>query len=928
MLEESGRRLFGRDSELASIRSFLTSLTGGGSARVLVGEEGSGKTRLLDATARMADTSGYRVLASEGSLPEAEIAFSGLHKLLLPLLDDLSGLSAPHRKALASIFGIEIAPVPTHLVACTAVLSLLTAVSADRPVVLLVDDFHRIDRSTATTLSFVARRLHQSRIGVLATLPTSDSRFSEWIDWPEIPVGRLGRRDAERLLSSVASDLDSSARTALLEQADGNPLALLELLGGVRENPQQSSNGFRTVLPLSLPSSLPSSERLTTAFARPLDELPERTRRALLLIALDQTGDLRSLAQAGLTLDDLGPAEPAGMIIVELDSCRARFRHPLVRAAVVAKASSAERGRAHRALASRQDDLERRAFHLAQATIGPDEETASLLERAAEAALVRGESSAATDTLIEAARFSPDPTDQRRRRARAAFLAGDLAWSRARRSGLLDAVTGMAGGSPGSLYAAVATAVDSLEQGGNVGAVCGAIRDAVANSPHTWDSSNVELIETMNSWILFCWMAGSQEHWQDFFRCLARLEPRVPEPLRTLSIACADTVRAGGLGRTRVERMLTELHDTDDSNYVLQLNTAAMYLDLLAPGRSAARRLVETGRAGPATLTYIRALGQLCLYDFGAGQWQEAQELADEGVSAAARVENQPMLGMSYYLEALLAGVRGDVRESIDWSRRLDGVAARLGALGLQRFGNHARALAAVGQGDWEQAYLQASELNPAGAFAPYVPHALWVSYDLVESAIRTGRLREGRAHQAAMVAARVPVLSPRLALLTEAAAGLVDTANWNESFQRALAVPHAEEWPFDFARVQLAYGSRLRRERRAAESRIILHLSLETFERLGAQPWTVRARNELRVAGERVGLEADAQLTPQEFVVAELAAEGFSNRQIGERLILSPRTVSGHLYRIFPKLGIVSRSALRDALLKAPGPGIAAGRR
>jgi DNA-binding CsgD family transcriptional regulator len=189
---------------------------------------------------------------------------------------------------------------------------------------------------------------------------------------------------------------------------------------------------------------------------------------------------------------------------------------------------------------------------------------------------------------------------------------------------------------------------------------------------------------------------------------------------------------------------------------------------------------------------------------------------------------------------------------------------------------------------------------------------------DLVEAAVRTGRVDDAAAHVAAAQAAELDRISPRLALIVEGAAAVASPGNEGiERFRRALAVPGADRWQFDYARIQLAYGERLRRGKITVEARTQLGAALETFTRVGAEPWAVRARNEIRATG-LVAPRADeppAALTPQQMQIAALAAQGLTNKQIGERLFLSPRTVGTHLYQIFPKLGITSRAALRDAL-------------
>jgi DNA-binding CsgD family transcriptional regulator len=231
---------------------------------------------------------------------------------------------------------------------------------------------------------------------------------------------------------------------------------------------------------------------------------------------------------------------------------------------------------------------------------------------------------------------------------------------------------------------------------------------------------------------------------------------------------------------------------------------------------------------------------------------------------------------------------------------------------------SHARALSALGRGAFDEAYREGASISPAGALPPLRAHALWVILDLVEAAARTGRTAEAAAHAAAVSRSRAPDISGRLALLANAAEGLVaDRDGAGACFERALQVPDAERWPFDLARVRLLYGEHLRRVRVYGQARIHLGAALDAFQLLGAEPWVRRAAGELRVTGVQPGRRArySEKLTTQEREIARLAATGMTNRQIAERLFLSDRTVGAHLYRVFPKLGITSRAALRDAL-------------
>jgi DNA-binding CsgD family transcriptional regulator len=372
--------------------------------------------------------------------------------------------------------------------------------------------------------------------------------------------------------------------------------------------------------------------------------------------------------------------------------------------------------------------------------------------------------------------------------------------------------------------------------------------------------------------------------------------------------------------RRHLAGLIDRQEDQRDPTRFVRLSTAGIYLDLLSGCRAGAWRLVESGRAGIAVRSALAGVALLCFDDFAVGRWEEAERLADEGLKLC--VEHGYDFTTWFYSlhKALLAAVRGDP-EVHRWTDELVRVTSTRKARGAELTAQHPRALAAAGRGDWEAAYQHASRLSPAGRLAPHTSHALWVALDLVEAAVRTGRSAEAAAHARAMREAGLPELSSRLALFTLAAEALVAPDEEAPAlFDRAVSSPGAPHWPFDYARVQLLYGERLRRIGDLAEARSRLGTALTAFQRLHAAPWANRAGAELRATGRNQPLPAaegtgPESLTAQEMEIALLAAEGLTNKQIGERLFLSHRTVGTHLYRIFPKLGITSRAALRDAL-------------
>jgi DNA-binding CsgD family transcriptional regulator len=315
----------------------------------------------------------------------------------------------------------------------------------------------------------------------------------------------------------------------------------------------------------------------------------------------------------------------------------------------------------------------------------------------------------------------------------------------------------------------------------------------------------------------------------------------------------------------------------------------------------------------------ITVIQHLSLDSFQVGRWEESQQLAEEALALCRANDNLLMQWLSYHHLALIAASRGDTVTCTEFVERIVHWATPRRAGHALWTSAHAKGLLALGQGDFESAYADFCAVNPPGVFQSHNPIALLVAFELVESAVRTNRLPEAKSHVKAMQEVNLASLSPRLNLVVTACEAMTAPDEQAvELFVRALGIAGADRWQFEYARVQLIYGERLRRMRSVSESRRHLNDAFDTFTHIGAEPWATRAETELRATGgstERrhsFGLES---LTAQEREIAELAAAGMSNKEIGERLFLSHRTVGAHLYRIFPKLGIKNRAALRDAL-------------
>ncbi|KUN18037.1 LuxR family transcriptional regulator [Streptomyces corchorusii] len=825
----------------------------------------------------------------------------------------LSGLDEEQRDALSVALGLPPGHVADGTVVARAHLLVLRHEAAGHPLLLTADDPSAIRRQTRTALEVLAHEPPGSRAG-----PDAGSR-SPSADVPGLLVRPGDEEAADRLLHHAFPAMPLHQRRHVLAGTGRTPLALLRLPDAppaVRFPPVEA-----------LPEVVPLTEGVEALFGMRVGRLPAATRAALLLAALEGEGDMHVLrgAEGDAARAALEAAETAQLVEVDDEAHRVLFRHPLVRSAVVGSSTRAERRRAHRVLAGLVGDPDRRAWHRAEACATPDEPTAALLEKTAHRTVRRGDATAAVTALVRAADLSPHPADQSRRLAEAAYLGASVTGELENASDLLRRARTVATGGRGSLHAAAATALVLLEGDGTVETAYRLVVDAIEEGSHGYDATDSELIDALSTLLAICGWAGRAEYWPPLLRAIDRLVPEPPEELRLLREAVPDPARAPQGTRGRLAALVRN-RAAGAPGSLVRVDTAAVFLDLLADGRAGAWQLVESGRAGHAVAGGLAGFVHLCLDDFVTGRWEEGRRLADEGL-ALARAHGYAFTGWYFLFHlALLAAARGDEAGWTSWADELTHVTTLRRAHGAARFAHHARALGALGQGDFEAAYHHLCEVSPAGALAPNAPNAAWVALDLVEAALRTNRRAQAEAHVRAMAEARSGGASPRFAMLTLAARALVaPDAEALLLFRAAVDSPGARDWPFDHARVRLLYGERLRRLRMVTESRHHLGAATETFRRLGAAPWAARSATELRAAGRpRSGPAADsaaadgaapAGLTSQEMKVAFLAAEGLTNKQIGERLFLSSRTISTHLYRIFPKLGISSRAALRDAL-------------
>ena len=907
--------LEGRDAELGIVTSVVRGIDERGQALVLVGEPGTGKTALLKAATGQVVDSGVLVLSATGVEFEADLPYSGLSQIVLPLVETLDGLGRAHQQVLRTALGLDDGPSPTTGAVASAALALLTRASSSRPLLVTVDDLQWVDRMSAAALSFVARRVSPMRMALVATLRTGTSTFFERSDLAEVEIGPLDPDAAQRILRARFPGLSRAQTTRFVDEARGNALALLEL-------PTALMGGSELGRGRSEPSSS-VSRRVQHLFASRVSALPPRSRQVLLLTALSGTGQLQVLrAAAGPpVLTDLAPAERADLVYVDDRARRVSFRHPLAGAAVVALSTAEERYGAHRALASAMDgDVVRRAAHLAEATIEPDEEVATALDRAGRYYLRRGDPNGAVEALIRAAQLSPTAEGRNRRLAEAAYLGADVTGDLDGALTLLEQARSGAIELPQSMAAVLATSYVLMNGDCDIDAAHGLLAGALAAHSDALDATDDDVVGVLSSLILVCWTGGAAELWDAFHAAVARLWPRAPELLSICAATFGDPVHAAAPLIPALVRHIDGLHDQHDPVHITQVGLAAVYVDRIGDCRPALWRVVEDGRSGGAVALAMHALTTLSNDDWHHGRWDQVCEQTAEGVRLAERHGyHRYSWILGSYLSTLVATARGDLDRSRTAADELSDWARAKGAGIAEVFASHLRCLAALSAGDFEEAFRQACAISPAGVLPRHVPHLLWVALDLVEAAQRSGHHAEARAHVDALHSHDLAELSPRLALVAGTAAGVVaPEQEYRALFERVLAGDGADQWRFDYARSRLLFGERLRRSRAPKLARTQLAAAADLFADLGAIPWQERAERELRATGEHHAGQrqtgADV-LTAQELQIAMLAAEGKTNKEIGRLLFVSPRTVGAHLYSLFPRLGITSRAALRDAL-------------
>jgi DNA-binding CsgD family transcriptional regulator/Tfp pilus assembly protein PilF len=849
-------------------------------------------------------------LVGVGVQSEAHLPFAGLHQLLWPILQGVEALPVRHRAALQTAFGMTDATAPDQFLIALATLELLAETAVRSPLLVVVDDAHWLDPPTAEVLAFVARRLESEPIVLLVAVREGHATPLQEAGLPELPLTGLAERPAGALLDAHAPGLPAQLRSRLLAQAEGNPLALVELPAALRAEPLPTE----PVLP-ALP---PLTQRLEQAFAARMSELPAATHALLEVAAADDGEDLSEMLAALALLHPRYPPEKAlqpavEVRLVEVDEKTLRFRHPLVRSAIHQATDVTAWRAAHGALAQvLTGQPDRRAWHRAAASVGVDDAVASELEAAADRAQRRGAITVAVAALERAASLSGDPRRRSRRLLRAAELAVDLGRRDLVRRLLQEDAYLELGLAEQARLLWVQEMTDPQRPPATGWAAL------IDGADRALGEADVQLALDL-LWIAAqrCWWTEPGERARTAIVAAAGRVPVDDDDPRLLAIlAYASPIEQASTVISQLTHWASRAGGDATTNRLL--GNAAIVVGHLE---------LATGFMA-AAITDLRAQGRLghlarvlVLYAWVSvhlGDWKVAMSAAEEGGRLAVETREPVWVAGTQVVKALLAGLRGEQEVADALAKEAEQIALPTGIRFILASVQGARGLAALSGGRHAEAHHQLRRLFDPADPAHHQISSLTAIGDLAEAAVHSGHRQEAAAllKELTPLAGRTPAPGVQLAM-RHAAALLAEDQDAEQRFQAALDDDLTHR-PLARGRLLLAYGAWLRRQRRVAESRAPLRAARDIFDALGAVSWGERARQELRAAGEtsrRPAREAWDQLTPQELQVAQLAADGLSNREIGQQLFLSHRTVGSHLYRIFPKLGISSRAQLRGVL-------------
>jgi DNA-binding NarL/FixJ family response regulator len=909
--------LVGRSDETAAIDALLAQARDGRSAVLVVrGEAGIGKSSLLAYARERAG--GFTVLGGTGIESESELPYGALHQILRPVLDRIELLPEPQAASLRAAFALSTETVDDRFRVSLGALTILAEAAEETAVLCVVDDAQWLDQASADALLFVARRLDAERIALLFAARDDERRAFPARGLDELRLSSLTAADSRTLLADrVGSGLAPGVADRLVESANGNPLALLELPGMLTDRQLGGYEPFT--------GNLAATTSVEQLYLERAASLSAAARALLVLAAAEGTGARpaveRAAAELGLDMRELAAAESAGLVRVAGDELE--FRHPLIRSAVYRGASFTERERAHQALAAASaagGNADRAAWHRAAATVGVDEDVARELEDTADRARQRSGYAAAAAALDRAAELSADAASAARR-----LVAGaDAAWHAGqgeRATAMLDRavpsasdrllgaeldnVRGMIGWRAGDLFGACTALVRAAEV-------------IAARDPH-------EALLMLADAGCICLETGDYAQLAQIARHAGTLPRSDNEDDAFLTDLLVGVGSITGDVAARevplVADALARAGDVDEPGALIWAAVGASVIGSEAAETAILQRALTLARATAAVDRLITVLLTYATSGLLANRYGVVAEAAEgRKLAREAGLPNAANLHLAQL--SWLAAVRGDEDECRASAAEAAEPARAKGHALAYSIAEWGVALLDLGAGRVDAAITRLTALSaaPAGAAHPYF--VLNSAPDLVEACMRTGRLDEARAAFAPLAAFAGPGAPSWSLALAARCRALLAEDDGEAEFEEALRLHLEAKRPFDHARTELLYGEFLRRRRRRVEARMHLRAAVDAFDDIGAAPWAERARAELRASGEsaqRHEAGGLADLTPQELQIARLVGEGASNKEVAGQLFLSPRTVEYHLRKVFMKLGISSRAELiRHAVTQA----------
>ena len=909
-------RLRGRNDECASLDRLLADVRSGQS-RVLVlrGEAGVGKTALLEYLQGRA--SGCRLVRAAGIESEMELPFAGLHQLCAPMLHRLGRLPGPQCDALGVAFGLREGDAPDRFLVGLAVLSLLSDVAEEHPLLCVVDDAQWLDRASAQALAFATRRLVAESVAVVFAARESGTE-QDLTGLPELHIDGLSLPDARALLESVITGpIDERVRDRIVAETRGNPLALLELPYGL--TPGQLAGGF------GLPYATPLSGRIEESFQRRLQVLPSGSRMLLLVAAAEPLGDpvllWRAAERLGIGIQAAGPVAEAGLL--ELGA-RVLFRHPLVRSAAYRSASLPERQEAHRALAEATDpwvDPDRRAWHWAQAAPGPDEDVAAELESSADRAKARGGLAAAAAFLQRAAEVTPEPA----RRARRMLAAAQSK----HQAGSPDTALEL-------LAMAQAGPLDDLQQ------ACAELLRAQVAFVVTRGRDAPPLLLAAAKRLEALDATLARETYLDAF---------------SAALFAGRLARGGGVREVAAAVLAADWGDSSRRSplacNLLLDGLAVLTTQGYAAAATTLKRALRTFRDEPMSEEdSLRWLWLACRIARALGDDASWDELTDRQVQLARDAGALSLLPIALIERFGVQLFVGDLDAAASLVAEAEAVVeatgsqlAPQGAIALAAWrGREAEATALIeasrrevesrGEGLWLIATEWASAVlfNGLGRYedalsaaeqAAEDPHELgvstWVPTELIEAAVRSGDIeRAAEPLRRLQEISRAAGTDWTLGVEARSRALLSEGEEAERLYREAIERLGRTRIRVALARAHLLYGEWLRRRGQRMDAREQLRTAHKLYSSMGMEGFADRARRELQATGETVrkrSVRARGELTAQEMQIARLARNGLSNPEIGARLFISARTVKYHLGKVFTKLDISSRAQLDRVL-------------